>query len=199
MSKLDKDISSVQSLSCVPFFVTPWTAARKSSLSITSPQSLLKLMSIESVMLSKHLSLCHPFLLLPSIFPSIRVISNESVLPTGGKSNGVSASASVLPMNIQDRFPLGLTNLISMQYKGLFKSLLQHHSSKASILWCSAFFIVQLAHQYMTSGKTIALTFGPLLAEWCLLFNIISSLVICFLPRSKHLLISSLQAPSAVI
>ena len=115
--------SSVQSFSCVQLFVTPWTAARQASLSITNSWSLLKLMSIESVMPSNHLILCHLLLLLPSIFPSIRIFSNESVLrirwPSGGQSIGVSASASVLPMNIQDWFPLGLTNLISLQSKGL--------------------------------------------------------------------------------
>ena len=123
MPKLDKDISSVQSLSCVWFFMTPRTAAQKASLSIRNSQSLFKLISIESVMPSNYVSLCCPLLLLPSIFPSIRVVSNESVLPKGGKSNGISASASVLPMNMWDRFPLGLTNLISMLYKGLTRVL----------------------------------------------------------------------------
>ena len=110
--------SSVQSLSCVRLFVTPWTAARQASLSITNTQSLLKLMSIELVMPSNHLILCHPLLLLPSIFPNIRVFSNESVLPISGQSIGVSASASVLPVNIQDWFPLGWTAWISLLSKG---------------------------------------------------------------------------------
>ena len=121
---------------------------------ISNSQSLLKLMSIASVMPSNHRILCCSLLFLPSIFLSIRVFSNESVLASGGQSTGVSASASVLPMNIQEWFPLGWTGWISLQSKGL----LQHHCSKASILQCSAFFIVQLSHPYMTTGKTIALT-----------------------------------------
>ena len=120
-------------------------------------QSLFKLMSIKSVMPSNHLILCCPPLNLPSIFPSIRVFSSESVLHIKWPSIGVSPSASVLPMNIQDSFPLGLTGWISLQSKRL-KSVLQHHSSKASILRCSSFFVVQLSHPYMTTGKTIALT-----------------------------------------
>ena len=117
----------------------------------------------------------------------------------GGLSIGVSASASVLPMNTQDWSPLGWTGWISLQSKGL-KSLLQHHSSKASILWCSAFFIVQLSHAYMTTRKTIALTRWTFVGKvMSLLFNMLSRLVITFLPRSKHLLISWLQSPSTVI
>ena len=112
-------VSSVQSLSSVQLFVTPWTAARQASLSITNSQSLLKLLSIESVMPSNHLILSHPLLLLPSIVPSIRVFSNESVLRIRCPSIGASASASVPPMNIQDWFPLGLTGWISLQSKGL--------------------------------------------------------------------------------
>ena len=129
--------SSVQLLSRVQLVATPWTAAHQASLSITNSQSLLKLTSIELVMPSNHLILCRSLLLLPSIFPSIRVFAS------GGQSIGVSASASVLPMNIQDWFPLGGTGWISLQ---TLKSLLQHHSSKASILRHSAFFIVQLSH-----------------------------------------------------
>ena len=143
---------------------------------------------------SNLLNLCHPLLLLPSIFPSIRVFSNESVLLIRCQNIGVSASASVLPMNIQDRFPLGLTGLISLQSKELSKSLLQHHSSKASILQCSAFFIVQPSHPYMTTGKTVALTRQTSVGKvMSLLFNMLSRMVIAFLPRSKHLLISWLQ------
>ena len=191
--------SSVQLLSRVRFFVTPWTAAHQASLSITNSQSLLKPMSIESVMPSNHLILCRPLLLLPSIFPSIRVFSNESVFTSGGQIIGVSASTSVLPMNIQDWFPLGSTGWTSSQSKGL-SSLLQHHNSKASILQCSAFFIVQLSHPYMTTGKTIALTRWTFVGkEMSLLFNMLSGLVIAFIPRSKHLLVSWLQSPSAVI
>ena len=142
---------------CVRLFVTPWTAARQASLSITNSQSLLKLVSTESVMPSNHLILCCPLLLLPSIFPSIRVFSNESALHIRWPSIGVSASISVLPMNTQDWSPLGWTGWIPLQSKGL-SSLLQHHSSKVSILQRSAFFIVQLSHPYMTTGKTIVLT-----------------------------------------
>ena len=118
----------------------------------------------------------------------------------GGQSIGVSASASVLPMNTQDWSPLRWTSLDLLAVQGTLKSLLQHHSSKASILQCSAFFMVQLSHSYMTTGKTIAFTrwtfFGKVMS---LLFNMLSRLVITFLPRSKHLLISWLQSPSAVI
>ena len=146
---------------------------------------------------SNHLILYRPLLLLPSIFPSIRVFSYESVLRI---SITVSASALVLPMNIQDWFPLGLTGWISLQSRGLFKSLLQHHSSKASILRRSAFFTVQLSHPYMTTGKTIALTRWTFVGKvMSLLFNKLSRLVITFLPRTKRLLISWLQSPSAVI
>ena len=116
-----------------------------------------------------------------------------------GQNIAVSASASILAMNIQDWFPLGLTGLISLQSKGI-KSLLQHHGSKAPILWCSAFFIVQLSYPYMTTRKTIALTRQTFVDKvMSLLFNMLSRLVIIFLPRSKHLLISWLQSPSAVI
>ena len=112
-------ILSVQSLSCVQLFVTTWTTACQASLSITNSQSLLKLMSIESVMTSNYLILCCPLLLLPSVFCSFRVFSKESVLVSGDQSIVVSASASVLPVNIQEWFPLGLTDLISLQSKGL--------------------------------------------------------------------------------
>ena len=142
---------------------------------------------------SNHLILWHPLLLLPSIFPSIRVFSNES--ESGGQSIGVSASASVLPMNTQDWFPLGWTDWISLLSKGL-----QHHNSKALILQCSAFFIVQLSHTYMTTRKTTALTRRTFVGKvMSLLLNMLSRLVITLLPRSKHLLISWLQSPSAVI
>ena len=117
----------------------------------------------------------------------------------GGQSTGVSALASVLPMNTQDWSALGWTSWISLQSKGL-KNLLQHHSSKASIFWCSAVFTVQLSHPYMTTGKTIALTRRTFVGKvMSLLFNMLSRLVLTFLPRSKHLLISWLQSPSAVI
>ena len=135
--------------------MTSWTAAHQALLSINNSQSLIKLTFIESVMSSNHLILCHPLLLLLSIFPSIRVFSNESVFSSGGQSIGVSAS--VFPVNIYDiSFRIDYFDLLAVQ--GTVKSLLQHHSSKASILRCSAFFIVQLSHPYMTTGKTIALT-----------------------------------------
>ena len=169
------------------------------TLSITNSQSLLKLISIESVMPSSYLILCHPLSLLPPIPPSIRVFPKESTLPWGGQTIGVSASASVLWMNTQDWSPLEWTGCISLQSKGL-SSLLQHHSSKASILWCSAFFTVQLSHPYITTGKTIALTRWIFVGKvMFLLLNMLSRLVITFLPRSKRLLISWLQSPSAVI
>ena len=168
--------------------VTPWTAAHQAFLSITSSQSLLKLMSVESVMPSKHLILCCPLFLLPSVFPTISVFSMSQLFASGGQNIGVSASISVLPMDTQDWFPLGWTSWISLQSKGL--SRVQHHSSKASILRRSAFFTVQLSHPYMTTGKTIALTrwifVGTVMS---LLLNMLSRLVITFLPRSKHLLI----------
>ena len=141
------------SFSVVSDSATPMTAARQASLSITNSWSLHKLMSIELVMPSNHLILYHPILLLPSIFPSTKVFQMNQFFASGGQSIGVSASASVLPMNIQDWFPLGLTGWISLKSKWL-SSLLQHHSSKASILQCSAFFMVQLSHPYMTTGKT---------------------------------------------
>ena len=161
------------------------------SLSITNSQSLLKLMSIESVMPSNHLILCHHLLLLPSIFPSIRVFSNKLAL--GIRWQSIAASASVLPMNIQDRFPLGWTGWISLLSKRL-KSLLQHHSSKASVLWHSAFFIFLLSHPYMTTGKTIALTKWTFVGKvMSMLLNMLSRLVISFLPKGKRLLISWLN------
>ena len=121
-------------------------------------------------------------------------------LTSGGQNIGVSASASVLPMNIQDCFTLGWTGWISLQSKGLSKSLLQHHSSKASILWLSAFFIVQLSHPYISTGKTIALTRWTFVGKvMSLVFNLLSRLVLTFLQRSKRLLISWLQSSSTVI
>ena len=191
--------SSVQSLSCVWLFVTLWTAACRASLSITNSWSLLKLMSIELVMPSNQVILCCP-LLLPSIFPSIGVSSDESVLRIKWPNISVSASASVLPVIIQNWFPLGWTGLINLAVQETVKRLLQHHSSKASILWRSAFFIVQLSHPYMTTGKTIALARWTFVGKvMSLLLNLLSRLVIAFLPRSTRLLISWLQSPFAVI
>ena len=190
--------SSVQSLGLGQLFVTPRTAAHQASLSITNSYSLLKLMSIKSVMPSNYLILCHPLLLLLSIFPSIRVFSNESTLHMRLPKYW-SFSFSVSPSNEHPgliSFRMDWLDLLAVQ--GTLKSLLQHHSSKASILQHSAFFIVQLSHPYMTTGKTITRwTFvGKVMS---LLFNMLSRLVITFLPRCKHLLISWLQLPSAEI
>ena len=138
-----------------------------------------------------------PFSSCPQSFLASGSFPMSRFLTSGGQSTGVSAS--VLPMNIQDWFPLGWTGWISFLSKGL-KNLFQHHSSKASILWCSAFFIVQLSHWHITTGKTIALTRRTFAGHgMSLLFNMLSRLVIAFLPRSKHLLMSWLQSPSAVI
>ena len=190
---------SVQSLSHVQLFVTPGTAARQASLSITNSQSLLKLIPIKSVILSNHLILCHP-LLPPSTFPSIGSFPMSQFFALGGQSIGVSASASVLPMNIQDWFPLGWTGWISLQSKGLSRVFFNTTVQKHQILQGSAFFIVQLSHPHMTTGKTIALTRWTFVGKvMSLLFSILSRLVITFLPRSKQLLISWLQSPSAVI
>ena len=168
-------------------------------LSITNSWSLLKLMSIEAVMPSNHLILCHPLLLLPSIFSSIRVFSNESVLQLGGQNIGVSASISVLPMNIQYWFPLWLTGLISLQSRESQESSPTPHST-VSILEHSTFFMVQLSHPYMTTGKTKAMTKWTLVNKvMSLFFNMLSRFVIAFLPRSKRLLISWLQSSSEVI
>ena len=157
--------SSVQSLSRVRLFVTPWTAARQASLSITSSRSLLKLMSIESVMPSSHLILCHPLLLLPLIPPSIRVFSNESVLRIRW-TKYCSFSFSISPSNEYSgliSFRMDWLDLLTVQ--GTLKSLLQHRSSNASIFQHSAFFTVQLSHPYMTTGKTIALNIWTLAAN----------------------------------
>ena len=155
--------------------------------------------SIESVMLFNHLILSCPLLLLSSIFPSIRVFLVSQLFTSGGQSIGVSASASVLPVSIQGWFPLGWTGLISLQSKGL-SSHLKHHSSKASIPQCSAYFMVHLSHPFMTTGKTIALTIWTFVGKvMFLLLNMLSRFVIAFLLRSKHLLLSWLQSPSTVI
>ena len=153
-----KQFSSGQLLSHVQLFATPWTVAGQASLSITNSRSSLKLMSIASLMPSNHLILCRPLLLLPSIFPSIRVFSNESVLCIRWPKYW-SFSFSISPSNDYSgliSFRMDWLDLVAVQ--GTLNSLLQHHSSKASILWYSAFFIGQLSHPYMTTGKTIALT-----------------------------------------
>jgi len=178
---------------------TPWTAACQRSLSITNSRSLLRLMPIELVMPSNHLILCHP-LLLPSIFRSIRVFSNESALRIGWPKDW-SFSFSISPSNEYSgliSFRMDWLDLFAVQ--GSLKNLPQHHSLKASILRHSAFFIVQLSHPCMTTGKTIALTRWTFVGKVvCLLFNMRSRLLVTFLPRSKYLLISLLQSPSAVI
>ena len=190
--------SSGQSLSCVQLFVTPWITTRQPSLSITNSQSSPKLISIESVMPSNHLILYCPLLLLPSIFPSIRVFSNESALHIRWPKYR-SFSFNISPFNeYSGLISFRMDWLAVLAVQGILKSLLQHHSSKASILLHSAFFTVQ--HPYMTTGKTIALTRRTLVRKvMSLLLNILSRLVITFLPRSKHLLMSLLQSPSAVI
>ena len=200
--------SSVQLLSRVWLFATPWIAARQASLSITKSWSLFKLMPIKSVMPSSHLTLCRPLLLLPPILPSIRVISNESTRHIRWPKCW-SFSFSISPSNEHPgliSFRMDWLDLLAV--RGTLKSFLQHHSSKASIFWCSAFFFfffsafftVQLSHPYMTTGKTIALTRQTFVGKvLSLLFNMLSRLVITFLPSSKRLLISWLQSPSAVI
>jgi len=166
--------SSVQSLSCVRLFVTPWTAARQASLSISNSRNPPKPTSTESVMPSNHLILCHPLLLLPSIFPSIRVFSNESALRIRWPKYW-SFSFNISPSNEHTgliSFRMDWLDLLIVQ--GTLKSLRQHHSSKLSILWRSAFFVVQLSHSYIITGKTIALTrwtfVGKVMSLPCLIY-----------------------------
>ena len=188
MRKLSPELhvhfSSVQPLSHVQLLATPWTAAHQTSLSITNSLSLLKLTS-------SHFTLCHPLLLLPSISPSIRIFSNESVLCIRWPKSW-SFSFSISPSNEYSgliSFRMDWLGLLAVQ--GTLKGLLPHHSSKASILQCSAFFIVQLSHPYMTTGKAIALTRWTFVGKvMSLLYNMLSRLVIAFLPRSKCLLSS---------
>jgi len=189
---------SVQLLSHIQLFVTPRTAAHQASLSITNSQNLLKLMFIELVMPSNHLILCCPHLL-PSIFPSIRLFSSESVLCLRWPKYW-SFSLSISPSNEYIGLISSRIDWFDLAVQGTFKSLLQHHISKASVLWLSAFFMVQLLRPYMTTGKTIALTRRTFVGKVIsLIFNMLSRFVIPFLPRSKHLLISWLQSPSTVI
>ena len=190
--------SSVANLCLTP--CNPMNLCMPGFLSITNSRSLLKLMPIESVMPSSHLILCHPLLLLPPIPLSIRVFSNKSTLHMRWPKYW-SFHFSMSPSNEHPgliSFRMDCLDLLAAQ--GALKSLLQHHSSKASIFWCSAFFTVQLSDPYMTTGKTIALTRRTFVGKvMSLLFNTLSRLVKTFLPRSKHLLISWLQSPSAVI
>ena len=193
-------VSSVQSLSHVWLFAIPWTTALQASLSITNSQSLLKLISITLVMSPNNLILCCPLLLFPSIFPSIRVFSNESVLHIRWPKYW-SFSFSVSPSNEYSgliSFKMDWLDLLAVQ--GTLKSLLQYHRSEASILLHSAFLIVQFSHPYMTIGKTIVLTRWTFVGKvMSLLFNMLSRLIIAFLPRSKPVLILWLQSPSIVI
>ena len=183
-----------------PTLCDPINCSNQASLSITNSWNLPKLMSIESVMPSNYLILCCPLLLLPPIPPSIRVFSNESALCMRWPQDW-SFSFNISPPNEHPgliSFRMDWLDLLAVQRT--LKSLLQHHSSKASILRYSAFFTVQLSHPYMTTGKTIALTRQTFVGNvMSLLFNRLSRLVITFLPRSKRLLISWLQSPSAVI
>ena len=189
--------SSVQSFNCVRLFAIPWTAAHQASLSITNFQTLPRLMSIDSVMPSNRLILCRPLLFPPSIFPSIRVFSNESVLHIRWPKYW---HFSISPSNEYSGLIFRMDWLDLLAVQGTLKSLLQHHNSKASILRCSAFSTVQLSHPYMTTGKTIVLTRRTFVGKvMSLLLNMLSRFVITFLPRSKRLLISWLQSPSAVI
>ena len=176
--------SSVQSLSRVWLFATPWIAAHQASLSITNSWSSLRLTSIESVMPSSHLILCHALLLLPPIPPNIKVFSNESTLCMRWPKYW-RFSFSIIPSKEHPglmSFRMDWLDLLADQ--GTLKSLLQHHSSKASILQRSAFFTVQRSHPYMTTGKTIALTSQTFVGKVMSLLNILSRLVITFLPRS---------------
>ena len=198
LCKMGFQFSSLQLLSHVQLFVTPWAEAHQASLSITNTQSLLKLMFTESVIPSNHLILCLLLLLPPSIFPRIRIFSSESVLHMRWPKYW-SFTFSISPSNEYSgliSFRMDWLDLLAVQ--GALKSPLQHHSSKASILRCSAFFTVQLSHPYMTTGKTIASTRWTFVGKvMSLLFNMLSRLVIALLPRSKHLFISWLQSPSA--
>ena len=182
---LEDQFGVVQLLSCLWLFGIPLTAACQVSQSFSIIQHSLRLMSTESVMPSNYLIPYHPLFLLVSIFPRVRVFSGELTFTSGGQSIGASASVSVLSMNIQGWFRLGLTDLISLN-QGTLKNLLQHHNLKASILQHSAFFMVQLSHPYMTTGKIRALTTWTFVSKvMSLLFNMLSNFVIAFLPRSN--------------
>ena len=191
MVNIEHYVKWSESRSVVWLFVTPWTAACQASWSFTISWSLLKFMSIESVMPSNHLIFCCPLLLLPSIFPSITAFSNESALRIRWPKYW-SFSFNISPSNEHPgliSFRMDSLDLLAVQ--GALKSLLQHSNSKASILQRSAFFIVQLSHPYLTTGKTIALTRWTFVGKvMSLLFYILSRLLTAFLPRSKHLLIS---------
>ena len=209
LKRIDASFSSLNS-QCLPYYFayccccsvtvmsnSLWPHRLAASLSLAISWNLLKLMSIESVMPSNHLILCHHLLLLPSVFVSIRVFPLSWLFTSGGHSIGASASASVLPMNIQDWFPLGWTGLISLQPKGLSRVLSsttvqKHGNSSALSLLCGP--------ALMATGKTISLTVLTFVSKVMLLFfNMLSRFVIVFLPKSNHLLISWLLSPSTVI
>ena len=176
----------VQSLSHVQFFTTPWTVAYWASPSSTISWSLLKLMSTESVMLSNHIILCCPFFSCPQSFPASDFFSVSQLFTSGGPSIEASTSASVLPMSIQG-WLVDWFDLLAVQ--GTLKSILYHHSLKASIHRCSAFFVVQLSHSYTTTGKTMTLTIRTFVYKvMSLLCNMLSRFFIAFLLRSKRLL-----------
>ena len=198
LTKSSDQFSSVAQLCPTP--CAPWITAHQASLSITNSRSSLRLTSIESVMPSSHLILCRALLLLLPIPPSIRVFSNESTLRMRWPKYW-SFRFSIIPSKeIPGLISFRMEWLDLFAVQGTLKSLLQHHSSKASIIQCSAFFTVQLSHPYVTTGKTIALTRRTFVGKvMSLLLNRLSRLVITFLPRSKRLLISWLQSPSAVI
>ena len=189
-----------QPLSGIHLFVIPWTAACRAPLSFTISWSLLRFMSIKSVLLSNHLILCCPLLLWPSVFPSIRVFSSELALRIRWPKYW-SFSFSISPSSEYSgliSFRIGWFDLLAVQ--GTLKSFLQHHNSKASILYHSAFFMVQLLYPYMTTGKTIVLTIWNFVSNTVsLLFDMLSRFAIAFLPRNRHLLISWLQSMSTVI
>ena len=197
-------LSSVQFSSVIQLCLTicdPMDCSMPGFLSFTISWSLLKLMSMESVMPpNHHLILCCLLLLPPSIFPGIRVFSNESVLCIRWPKHWTFSFRNSPSNEYSGLFSFKMDWLDLLAVQGTLKSLLQHHSSKASTLQCSAFFMVQFSHPYMTTGKTIALTKWTFAGKvMFLVFNMLSRLVITFLPRSKHLLISRLQSPSAVI
>ena len=195
-----RNISAVQSLSHVQLFATPWTVACQASLLFTISWSLLKLMSIESMMPSSHLILCHPLLLLPSIFSSIISFPMSRLFTSGGQSIGASASVLVLPMNIQSWFSLGLTSLISLLSKELSRIFSSTTIQKHQFFDAQPSYGPTLSYPYLATGKTIAWTRWTFAGKvMSLLFNMLVTFVIAFLPRSKHLLILWLQLPSAGI
>ena len=183
--------SSVQSLSCVRLFATPWIAAHQASLSITNSQSSLRLTSIESVMPSSHLILCRPLLLLPPISPSIRVFSNESTLHMRWPKYCSFSFSTIPSKEIPGLISFRMDWLDPLAVQGTLKSFFQHRSSKASILWCSAFFTVQLSHPYMTTGKTMALT------RWTLVGKVVSLLSVRLQGKPFNITVIQVYAPTS--